>query len=62
MQIFTKPEVSTSRIRIEAVPRAMVEERRTVCWRDVLKLMYTPGLPEASDCAGTCSEQLHIPE
>lgn len=26
--------------------QAMVEERRTVCWRDVLKLMYTPGLPE----------------
>ncbi|CAJ1351000.1 unnamed protein product [Effrenium voratum] len=26
--------------------RAMVEEHRAVCWRDVLKLMYTPGLPE----------------
>ena len=25
----------------------MVSERRVVCWRDVLKLMYTPGLPEA---------------
>ena len=27
--------------------RSMVSERRVVCWRDVLKLMYTPGLPEA---------------
>eukprot|EP00913_Durusdinium_trenchii_P007502 g7051.t1 len=26
--------------------QAMVEERRVVCWRDVLQLMYTPGLPE----------------
>lgn len=26
--------------------RTMVSERRVVCWRDVLKLMYTPGLPE----------------
>eukprot|EP00435_Cladocopium_sp_Y103_P057265 s1592_g19.t1 len=26
--------------------QAMVSERRVVCWRDVLKLMYTPGLPE----------------
>eukprot|EP00437_Effrenium_voratum_P007330 CAMPEP_0181435760 /NCGR_PEP_ID=MMETSP1110-20121109/20500_1 /TAXON_ID=174948 /ORGANISM="Symbiodinium sp., Strain CCMP421" /LENGTH=1270 /DNA_ID=CAMNT_0023559307 /DNA_START=15 /DNA_END=3827 /DNA_ORIENTATION=- len=26
--------------------QAMVEEHRAVCWRDVLKLMYTPGLPE----------------
>lgn len=33
---------------IQARPdRAMVSERRVVCWRDVLKLMYTPGLPEA---------------
>ena len=35
-----------------------MEERRTVCWRDVLKLMYTPGLPEAGDCAGMGSEML----
>ena len=37
-------------IRKRAQPnlsRAMVEEHRAVCWRDVLKLMYTPGLPEA---------------
>jgi len=26
--------------------QTMVSERRVVCWRDVLKLMYTPGLPE----------------
>ena len=25
--------------------RAMVEERRSVCWRDVLRLMQTPGQP-----------------
>ena len=32
---------------IQARPdRAMVSERRVVCWRDVLKLMSTPGLPE----------------
>ena len=23
----------------------MVEERRSVCWRDVLRLMQTPGQP-----------------
>ena len=35
-------------LQIRWVPfsRTMVSERRVVCWRDVLKLMYTPGLPE----------------
>ena len=25
--------------------QALVEERRSVCWRDVLRLMQTPGQP-----------------
>lgn len=28
------------------VLRAMVEERRSVCWRDVLNLMFVPGQPD----------------
>lgn len=37
--------------------RAMVEERRVVCWRDVLQLMYTPGLPEVGVVQGSKKEQ-----